>query len=53
MTGGFTIDPAGTGGWHEGESPDQRSIATANNHGIDISGSAPGAFSRGISGISI
>jgi len=38
LTGHFTIDSAGTGGWHEGDSPDQRSIATAKSHGIDISG---------------
>ncbi len=25
----FEIDSAGTGGWHQGEHPDQRSIATA------------------------
>ncbi len=33
----FEIDSAGTGGWHEGEHPDRRSIATARGHGIDIS----------------
>lgn len=38
LTGQFTIDSAGTGGWHEGEPPDRRSIATAASHGIDISG---------------
>ncbi|RFB87865.1 protein tyrosine phosphatase [Rhizobium leguminosarum bv. trifolii] len=38
LTGRFTIDSAGTGGWHEGELPDRRSIATAKGHGIDISG---------------
>ena len=38
LTGHFTIDSAGTGGWHEGDSPDQRSIAIAKSHGIDISG---------------
>lgn len=38
LTGDFTIDSAGTGGWHEGEPPDRRSIATAKAHGIDISG---------------
>lgn len=34
------IDSAGTGGWHQGEPPDRRAIATANRHGIDISGYA-------------
>jgi len=38
LTGHFTIDSAGTGGWHEGEPPDRRSIATAKSHGINISG---------------
>jgi protein-tyrosine phosphatase len=33
----FTIDSAGTGGWHQGDQPDRRSIATASHHGIDIS----------------
>lgn len=31
------IDSAGTGGWHAGESPDRRSIAVAQRHGLDIS----------------
>ncbi|RUM24884.1 low molecular weight phosphotyrosine protein phosphatase [Rhizobium vallis] len=38
LVGHFTIDSAGTGGWHEGDPPDQRSIATAKSHGVDISG---------------
>lgn len=38
LTGDFTIDSAGTDAWHEGEPPDQRSIATAKGQGIDISG---------------
>lgn len=33
----FLVDSAGTGGWHAGEQPDKRSIATAKNHGVDIS----------------
>jgi protein-tyrosine phosphatase len=33
----FFIDSAGTGNWHEGESPDLRSIAIAQKKGIDIS----------------
>jgi protein-tyrosine phosphatase len=32
-----TIDSAGTGGWHAGESPDRRAITEARRHGIDIS----------------
>lgn len=31
------IDSAGTGGWHQGEAPDPRSIAVAARNGIDIS----------------
>ena len=31
------IDSAGTSGWHDGESPDKRSIANAAENGIDIS----------------
>jgi len=34
----FFIDSAGCGGWHKGEQPDRRSIATAAQHGIGISG---------------
>ena len=33
----FFVDSAGTGGWHEGEMPDIRSVETAKNYGIDIS----------------
>lgn len=33
----FLVDSAGTGSWHIGNAPDPRSIATAKNHGIDIS----------------
>lgn len=32
----WTIDSAGTSGWHSGELPDKRSINTAKKHGIDI-----------------
>ena len=31
------VDSAGTGGYHIGEKPDHRSIAIAQEHGIDIS----------------
>ena len=30
------VDSAGTGGWHIGRLPDERSIKVANNHNIDI-----------------
>ena len=33
----ISIDSAGTGGWHAGNSPDPRAIAEAARHGIDIS----------------
>lgn len=34
----FELESAGTGGWHQGNPPDPRSIAVAASHGIDISG---------------
>jgi len=33
----FLVDSAGTGTWHIGKQPDERSIATAKKNGIDIS----------------
>ena len=33
----FLVDSAGTGHWHVGKKPDERSIATATKNGIDIS----------------
>ncbi|CAM4301255.1 low molecular weight protein-tyrosine-phosphatase [Zobellia nedashkovskayae] len=30
------VDSAGTGGYHIGKAPDPRSIAVANNHGLNI-----------------
>jgi len=33
----FKIDSAGTGSWHIGQSPDERSIAVAKKNKIDIS----------------
>lgn len=32
----FLVDSAGTGSWHIGRSPDNRSIATAKKNGLDI-----------------
>jgi len=32
------VDSAGTGAWHAGESPDRRSIAAANGHGVSLDG---------------
>jgi protein-tyrosine phosphatase len=33
----WTVDSAGTSGWHDGESPDPRAIKICRKHGIDIS----------------
>lgn len=33
----YIVDSAGTGNWHSGEKPDERSITVAARHGIDIS----------------
>lgn len=33
----FTVDSAGTGSWHIGRCPDERSISTAKKNNIDIS----------------
>lgn len=33
----FHVESAGTGSWHIGKAPDQRSISVANKYGIDIS----------------
>jgi low molecular weight protein-tyrosine phosphatase len=33
----WEVDSAGTGSWHIGEKPDERSIAVAKKYGIDIS----------------
>lgn len=33
----FQVDSAGTGNWHAGQQPDERSVATAKNRGLDIS----------------
>jgi len=40
------IDSAGTGAYHVGEKPDRRSIAVANDHGIDISDQKARKFSK-------
>lgn len=32
----FLVDSAGTGSWHIGRTPDNRSIATAKKNGLDI-----------------
>jgi protein-tyrosine phosphatase len=40
------VDSAGTGGWHQGEPPDLRSIAEARRHGMDISKQRARQFQR-------
>jgi protein-tyrosine phosphatase len=39
------VDSAGTGSWHIGEQPDQRSIAVAKKNGIDITSQRGRQFS--------
>ena len=34
----IVVDSVGTGGWHVGEPPDPRAIATAARYGVDIRG---------------
>lgn len=36
----FSIDSAGTGGWHVGSPPDPRSVQVAAEHGIELTGTA-------------
>lgn len=33
----YSVDSAGTGGWHAGHAPDPRAIAAAQRRGVDIS----------------
>lgn len=37
LSGAISVDSAGTGAWHEGEPPDERSQEAATRRGIDIS----------------
>lgn len=36
----FTVDSAGTGSWHVGHPPDERTVQTARAHGIELDGTA-------------
>jgi len=36
LQAGFTIESAGTAGYHVGERPDRRSLATAKAHGVQL-----------------
>lgn len=40
LTERFSIDSAGTGDWHMGQPPDERSMRVASDHGITLSGAA-------------
>jgi protein-tyrosine phosphatase len=42
----FTVDSAGTGSWHIGRQPDERSIAIAKKHKIDISNQKGRQFAK-------
>ncbi len=42
----FTVDSAGTGHWHVGKQPDNRSIDVARRNGIDISCQRGRLFSK-------
>ena len=41
----YTVDSAGTAAYHTGNSPDPRSIAIANQHGISIQNQKARQFS--------
>jgi protein-tyrosine phosphatase len=41
----FNIGSAGTGGWHQGDPPDRRSIVVAIEHGVGISRQRAGRVS--------
>lgn len=36
----FEVDSAGTSGFHDGEGPDERSVATARSRGIEVAGAS-------------
>lgn len=40
MADRFEIDSAGTGDWHAGEPPDERTVRVASEHGILVEGNA-------------
>ena len=43
----WSVDSAGTGSWHVGDLPDERSIDVARKHGIDITGQCGRQFTAG------
>ncbi|WP_320814443.1 low molecular weight protein-tyrosine-phosphatase [Flavobacterium sp.] len=46
LSSNFTVDSAGTGGWHTGELPDKRSIEIAKIKGIDITNQRGRKFTK-------
>ena len=36
----FEVDSAGTSGWHDGDPPDTRSVATARGRGVEVAGAS-------------
>ena len=42
----FLVDSAGTGSWHVGRAPDNRSIATAKKNGLNITNQRGRQFTR-------
>ncbi len=42
----FIVDSAGTGSWHIGHQPDERSIAVAQKNKIDITGQRGRQFTK-------
>ena len=40
QAGRFLVDSAGTGAWHVGQRPDERSIEVASRHGVTLPGRA-------------
>ncbi|GMR12066.1 MAG: low molecular weight protein-tyrosine-phosphatase [Gemmatimonadota bacterium] len=40
IEGSVRVDSAGTGAWHEGDSPDPRACAVAERNGVTLNGSA-------------
>lgn len=42
----FEIDSAGTSGYHAGDPPDRRSVATARARGVTVSGASRPLFAR-------
>lgn len=42
----FTVDSAGTGGWHAGELPDIRSIEIAKKKGLDLTNQRARKFTK-------